>query len=233
MQLNPALQKGTLVRRYKRFLADVALSSGTVETMHCPNTGAMTGCATPGSECWFSRSDNPRRKYSGTLEVVISNSARIGVNTARANSLIREAIQKGRLAAFADATVLRSEVAIPDEAGRFDLLLESAGRHCLVEIKNVTLGQPSGLGLFPDTRSERALKHVRALTRLARAGQGAALIFCVQHTGISRVSTADEIDSEYGAAVREAHSAGVAIHAYGCSIEPAEISVTAALPVEL
>lgn len=233
MQLTPPLHKGTLLRRYKRFLADVELASGEMETMHCPNTGAMTGCAAPGSECWFSRSDNPRRKYAGTLEVVVSNSRRIGVNTARANSLIREALEVGRLPDFAGAQVLRAEVAIPDEAGRFDLLLEREGQRCLVEIKNVTLAQPTGLGLFPDTRSQRALKHVRALTRQVQAGGQAALIFCVQHTGINRVSTADEIDPEYGAAVREARSAGVQICAYGCSIEPDEITVTGGLPVLL
>jgi sugar fermentation stimulation protein A len=233
LQLTPALQKGILLRRYKRFLADVELASGAVETMHCPNTGAMTGCAEPGSECWFSRSANPRRKYSGTLEVVVSNSQRISVNTGRANALIREALQEGRLTGFTGAAVLRSEVAIPDEAGRFDLLLDREEGHCLVEIKSVTLAEPTGLGLFPDTRSERALKHVRALTRQVRDGAQAALIFCVQHTGIDRVSTAADIDPEYAAAVLDARSAGVEIHAYGCSIEPEEISVRGSLPVIL
>lgn len=193
----------------------------------------MTGCAESGSECWYSRSDNPRRKYSGTLEVVVSDGARVGINTARANRLIGEAVVEQRLEGFEAAELVRSEVAIPDESGRFDLLLQQAGQDCFVEIKNVTLHAGDGLGLFPDAASPRALKHVRALTRLVTGGARAALVFCVQHTGINRVSTADHIDPAYASAVRDARDAGVMVLAYGCSIEPDRIAVKSRLPVDL
>lgn len=222
-----------LVRRYKRFLADVELPCGAIETMHCPNTGAMTGCDLPGSECWYSRSDNPRRKYSGTLEVVITDAGRIGINTARANGLVKEALLEQRLVGFEEAIWERSEVAIPDEAGRFDLLLKHQAQDCFVEVKSVTLCGDSGLGLFPDAKSERALKHVLALQRQVDAGAEAALIFCVQHSGIRRVTTAEKIHPEYAQAVRAAQTAGVRVLAFACSIEPEEIRLATPLPVVL
>lgn len=233
MRLSPPLAPGVLVRRYKRFLADVQLPSGVVETMHCPNTGAMTGCDLPGSECWYSRSDNPGRKYSGTLEVVVTGTGTIGVNTARANGLVKEAVLAQRLVGFESMSWQRSEVAIPDEAGRFDLLLNDQAGDCFVEVKSVTLCDEAGLGLFPDTKSERALKHVLALQRQVDAGTGAALIFCVQHTGIQRVTTAEAIYPEYAEAVRAAQAAGVRVLAFACSIEPEEIRLTEPLPVVL
>jgi sugar fermentation stimulation protein A len=232
-QLTPPLQQGILRRRYKRFLADVETGPGTVETMHCPNTGAMLGCDLPGSECWYSRSSNPKRKYSGTLEVVVTGAGRIGINTGRANTLVAQALATGTLAGFESAVVQRAEVPIPDEAGRFDFLLEREGRSCYLEIKSVTLLGEGGLGLFPDTVSERALKHVQALQRRVEAGDQAVLIFCVQHTGVSAVSPADRIYPAYGAALREARAAGVEVLAYGCQIEKHQLRVSQPLAVRL
>jgi len=233
VRLTPALDRAILVRRYKRFLADLALPDGRLLTVHCPNTGAMLGCAEEGSEAWYSTSTNTRRKYPQTLEVVVSARGRVGVNTARANALVREALEGGRLCGFEGAAVLRGEVAIPDEAGRFDLLLEQDGELCYVEVKNVTLCGNGGLGLFPDAVSERAVKHLRALARRARAGDRAALVFCAQHTGITTVAPAEQIHPAYGEALRDARAAGVEIRAFGCRIEPAEILLTRPLPVRL
>ena len=230
--MNPQLAVGTLVRRYKRFLADVATPDGVV-TMHCPNTGAMTGCDAPGSEVWYSVSDNPKRKYACTLEVVIADGQRIGVNTLRANGLFREALETGNLAGFESSQFLRAEAGIPESAGRFDFLLDERGTSRYVEVKNLTLAGDRGLGLFPDAVSVRALKHVRALMRRAACGDGAALVFCVQHTGVERVTTADEVDPAYGAALRQAVKSGVGVFAFACRIERYEILMDAALPVEL
>ena len=232
MRLNPRLAIGTLVRRYKRFLADVATPDGVV-TMHCPNTGAMTGCDAPGSEVWYSVSDNPKRKYACTLEVVIADGQRIGVNTMRANGLFREALETGNLAGFENSRILRAEAGIPDSTGRFDFLLDECGGRRYVEVKNLTLAGGRGLGLFPDAVSERALKHVRALMRRTACGDGAALVFCVQHTGVERVTTADEVDPAYGAALRQAVKSGVGVFAFACRIERHEILMAHALPVEL
>ncbi len=224
---------GELVARYKRFLADIRKPTGEVFTAHCPNTGAMTGCSEPGSEVWYSVSTNQGRKYPCTLEVVVTPTGRIGVNTARANSLIAEAVTAGRLTGLEGCELERREVAIPDERGRFDLLLVRDGQPVYVEIKNLTLREPSGRGVFPDAVSERAVKHVKALARRARAGDAAVLVFCVQHTGIVEAATADAIHPAYGAAVRAAVADGVAVLAFGCRIERDLIEVGQALPVRL
>lgn len=234
MNFTPPLARGRLIRRYKRFLADIETSDGGLLTVHCPNTGAMTGCVEPGSEAWYSRSANPRRKYPHTLEVVVSRHGRVGVNTARANGLVAEALEAGVLAPLAGAALLRAEAAIPDEAGRFDFLLEdAAGMACWVEVKNMTLCDANGRGSFPDAVSDRALKHVQALERRVAAGERGVLLFCVQHTGVRRATLADEIHPGYGSAVRSAVRAGVEVYAFGCRMDPAEIRMDYQLPVEL
>jgi len=235
VKMDPALQRGTLLRRYKRFLADIESSAGQPLTIHCPNTGAMTGCAEPGSEVWYSRSANPKRKYPHTLEVVIAAYGRVGVNTARANALIREALSDGGLAPFDGLVLERAEVPVPDESGRFDFLLRDpdGGRPCYVEVKNMTLCDAAGRGSFPDAVSERAIRHVRALQRRLLDGERAALVFCVQHSGIIRATLADEIHPAYGEAVRVAVDAGVEAYAFGVSMELDEIRVEAQLPLDL
>jgi len=231
LQLEPPLSVGRLVRRYKRFLADVETPHGLL-TMHCPNTGAMLGCSEPGSEVWFSRSDNPQRKYPHTLEVVCAAAGRVGVNTARANALVEEAIVAERIPELAGYEVLKREARIPDARGRFDFRLSAGDAHCYVEVKNTTLGFGRGLGGFPDAVSERALRHVLALREQVAAGQRAVLVFCVQHTGIRQVTTADHVHPEYGEALRAAVGAGVEVLAYGCEVQPDCIAVTRSLPFD-
>ena len=233
VKLVPPLQRGQLRRRYKRFLADVQLTDGTVLTVHCPNTGAMLGCSEPDSEVWISESDNVRRKYRHTLEVVCTKLGRVGVNTARANRLVEEAIVAADLEPLAGYSGVQREVAIPNESGRFDFLLSAPGRRCFVEVKNLTLGFPGGTGAFPDAVSERAVRHVNALVERARCGDRAVLVYCVQHTGIQRATTADAIHPAYGEALRAAVSRGVEVYAYGCDIERDTISIAKSLPVDV
>lgn len=221
--------EGRLLRRYKRFLADIESADGRTFTAHCPNTGAMTGCDMPGSEVWYSASNNPKRKYRHTLEVVVTPLGRIGVNTSRANKLVAEAIAAQQIGELAGYDVVHAEAAIPDEKGRFDFLLEGPG-NCYVEVKNLTLSQGHGLGSFPDAVSERAVKHVRALSRQTAMGHRAVLVFCVQHTGVRLATTADDIHPEYAVALRDAMAAGVEVVAYGCSIERDEILLTTSIP---
>lgn len=222
------------MRRYKRFLADVCRPDGSTLTVHCPNTGAMLGCAEPGSEAWYSDSNNPSRKYRHTLEVVVAASGRVGVNTARANRLVEEALTQRTLSPLAGCTLVRAEAPIPDESGRFDFVLEDErGVPCYVEVKNMTLCDANGRGSFPDAVSDRAIKHVRALARRVAAGERGVLIFCAQHTGVRFATLADEIHPEYGDAVRTAAAEGVEVYAFGCRVEPDEIRIDSALPVEL
>jgi len=230
LQIDPPLAAGRLVRRYKRFLADIETPVGDRLTIHCPNTGAMLGCSDPGSEVWYSTSTNPQRKYPHTLEVVCSELGRVGVNTARANRLVEEAITEQRIAELADYAELRREARIPGSSGRFDFLLTAARGRCYVEVKSLTLGYAGGIGAFPDAVSERALRHVAALVDRAAAGDRAVLLFCVQHTGVDRTTTADEVHPEYGAALRRAQESGVEVLAYGCDIQPDAISIARRLP---
>lgn len=232
MKFRPPLQVARLERRYKRFLADLLTEQGPL-TVHCPNTGAMLGCSDPGSEVWYSDSENDRRKYRHTLEVVCTPAGRVGVNTARANRLVEEAVACGGVTELDGYERITREAAIPEGGGRFDFLLEGSQGRCFVEVKSMTLCLGGGRGAFPDTVSERALRHVDALVRRKRAGDRAVLLFCVQHTGVDRATTADAIDPEYGAAVRSAVADGIEVVAYGCRIDRAGITLDRAIPVEL
>ena len=223
-----------LIRRYKRFLADVETPDGPI-TMHCANTGAMLGCAEPESTVWFSTAANPRRKYRHTLELVQNAEGDlIAVNTAHANGLVAEALEQGFLPGLPAGTPVRREIAIPRVAddgsagGRFDLL--AAG--VFIEVKSVTL-KLAGSGAFPDAVSVRATRHADALARLASAGTPAALVFCVLHTGIDAVRPADEIDPVYGQALRRAITAGVRILALRCRISVHGIDPVGTMPVNI
>ena len=230
MQLVPPLATGTLIKRYKLFLADIQTVTGETLTVHCPNTGAMHGCCDPGSEVWYSESGNPKRKYPHTLEVVCSQHGRVGVNTARANRLVEEAIVSQQIVELAGYTGLKREARIPESTGRFDFLLTSAEQNCYVEVKNLTLSYGSGVGAFPDAVSARAVRHVNDLARCKADGDRAVLIFCVQHSGISQTTTADEVHAEYGIALRRAMEAGVEVLAYRWDIRRDAICVQARVP---
>ncbi len=228
MQFNPPLQKALLLKRYKRFLVDVRqqqpnLNSSLKDsefTIHCPNTGAMTGCAEPGSEAWYSTSNNPKRKYSGTLEIVKSPSGfLIGVNTHRANALVAEALINNRIAEFSQCS-FKQEVTVGDS--RLDFLVETpAGKH-YIEVKSVTLGPLSKnaaqIGYFPDAKSTRAIKHLHSLNQLVASGNCATLLFCVQHSGIKEVHPATHIHPEYTTELIFSAKKGVNIRAFQSKI---------------
>ena len=228
----PPLAPGRLVRRYKRFLADVEMSDGAVRTVHCPNTGAMTGCSRPGSAVWLWDSANARRKYRHTLEIVAADRHLVCVNTARANQLVEEALLGGSIPLLAGYRNYRREPRLPGGRSRFDFLLsDPARRDCHVEVKSLTLGLGRGYGAFPDAVSARALKHVDELIRCRReGGSRAVLLFCVMHTGVRIATTADDVHPAYGERVREAMDAGVEVRAWGCSISTAGISLATELP---
>jgi sugar fermentation stimulation protein A len=237
MNFEPPLVRGRLIRRYKRFLADVDSANGVL-TLHCPNTGAMSGCSEPGLEVWYSASANPRRKYPHTLEVVCTPDGRVGINSARANDLVAEALAGGRIAELRGHSRIRREVAIPTEGtagsrGRFDFRLEAAAVPCWVEVKSMTLCRAQGRGAFPDAVSDRALRHVEALAARRGRGERAVLLFCVQHTGVRFASPADDVHPAYGTALRAAVRSGVEVLAYRCRIELDGISLTTPVPVKL
>lgn len=233
MKFDPPLMQGTLVKRYKRFLADITLEDGTELTLHCPNTGSMKNCNAAGSAVWYSDSGNPKRKYRHTWELVaVGEGAVAGINTGRANALVKEAIVAGRVPELNGYDNIRSEVKYGAENSRIDLLLESADEQCYVEVKNLTLGE-GNTGYFPDAVTERGRKHLRELESMVQQGHRAVLFFCVQHSGVSVAKPADHIDPKYGEALRQAHKAGVEVLAWQCDMNANEIVVARPLPVEL
>ncbi len=226
----PQLQRGTLLRRYKRFLADVELEDGSVLTTHCPNTGAMTGCAEPGSPVWYSRSDNTDRKYPHTLEMVNTPAGYVSVNTGRANALVGEAIASNVIQELRGALEVKAEAKIPEGNGRFDFLVTLPKTRAWVEVKSTTLLLADGVGAFPDAVSSRALKHVEALVKRVQAGDRGVLIFCAQHCGIRSVRAAQEIHPEYAESLHAAIEQGVEVLAYGCDTDLRHMAIDAPLP---
>ena len=233
MQFEFQMLEGRLIRRYKRFLADVALDDGTVVTAHTPNTGSMLGCCTPGSRVWLRHCGNAKRKYPLSWELVETSSGTlVGINTGLSNSLVQEAIQQGVIKELAGYASIRGEVRYGDENSRIDLLLSGHERapDCFVEVKNVTLAQ-EGTAMFPDAVSVRASKHLRELMVVVRQGFRACLCFCIQRSDVERMQPADHIDAAYGSALREAMAAGVEVLAYQAQVGRQGIALTGALPV--
>jgi len=240
MQLPSPLQTATLKRRYKRFLADVETAAGQSLTLHCPNTGSMKNCQQPGSRVWYTMSDNPKRKYPGTWHIVeVEGQHLVGINTSLANNLVAEAIEARRVPALKAYDTLRREVAYGEQRrSRIDLLLNSSqpgNPPCYVEIKNVSLGESDGTGLFPDAITKRGQKHLTDLMEEAGRGNRALLFFCVQHSGIECVRPADAIDPDYGRLLREAAAAGVGMLAFSANfdLEGGKITLARQLPVQL
>lgn len=226
MKIVPAFEQAIFVKRYKRFFAEVELADGSGLTVHCANTGSMKNCLTPGQPCWFSRSDNPKRKLPGTLEIITTVGGRLaGVNTLRPNKLVVEAIENGVISELQGYENLRTEVSYGEEKSRIDILLEKAGEQCFVEIKSVTLEAEGDLALFPDAVTARGTKHLRELSGVVEQGQRAVLVFCVQLTGIERVAAAEVVDPGYTKALQKAVAAGVEVLVYGCRVDPEEIVV--------
>jgi len=229
LKLPEPLLSGQLIRRYKRFLADVRLDDGRVLTVHCPNTGAMLGCMTPGSRVWISEADNPRRRYAYTWELVeASPGTLVGINTARTNGLAEEALDQGLLDDFMGIRGWRREVLVRDLGCRFDFLLESAdqGPDCYLEVKNVTAAVEDGVAMFPDAVSERAVRHLDSLVKLVERGYRAALCYCVQRGDVNCVRPAAEVHPGYARALTAAVKRGVGVMGIRCRVLPGRIEPT-------
>ncbi|MBY8030299.1 DNA/RNA nuclease SfsA [Vibrio fluvialis] len=242
MQFSPPLQSATLIQRYKRFLADVTLPSGETITMHCANTGAMTGCAEPGSTVWYSTSDNPKRKYAHSWELTeTAPGHRICINTARANQLAVEAIQDGTITELQGYDQLLTEVKYGNENSRIDILLNSeSGPNCYIEVKSVTLldernlatgeeNQIVGQGYFPDAVTTRGQKHLRELAEMAKNGSRAVLLFAVLHSGIEKVAPAHHIDANYSQLLKMAQEAGVEVLCYKAELSDCSIRLVSSI----
>jgi sugar fermentation stimulation protein A len=229
------LVPGVLLRREKRFLTYVRLDDGREVVAHTNNTGAMTGCSTPGSRVWLSPADDPKRKLKWTWEIVeVAPGVLLGVNTILPNKLVREAIEAGRIPALAGYDRIRPEQRAVPKGSRFDLLLErdvdGGVERCWVEIKSVTLVDLPR-ALFPDSPSVRGRKHLDELAVRAKAGDRAVIFFVLQRSDALTVGPADEQDPAYGVALRAAVAAGVEAMAWRASVTPEGIEVSEELPV--
>ncbi|MDF1762652.1 MAG: DNA/RNA nuclease SfsA [Oleibacter sp.] len=260
MKYELPLIEATLVRRYKRFLADVILADGSEITVHCPNTGSMKHCAEPGSRVWLSDSANPARKYRYSWEwVEVNGKYRACINTTRANQLVKEALEARQIPTLDTWQTLQSEPKVDD--GRLDFCLhgeclhgeqsvtDNESRRCWVEVKSVTLlGLPeedaletdqkdnksrSRMGYFPDAVTARGLKHLHRLLALHQSGERAVLLFCVPHEGIREVMAAATIDPKYAQALREVAEQGVEVMAFSVLFNDNEMRLSEPLPVYL
>jgi sugar fermentation stimulation protein A len=219
------LRRGRLVRRYKRFFADIELEDLGLVTAHVPNPGAMLGLKSPGQAVWLSANDDPRRKLRFTLELVEADGAPVGVNTQTPNRLAEEAIRAGAIPELAGYPRLRREAAY-DGDSRIDILLEADDRPpAWVEVKNCHFRRQPALAEFPDCVTVRGVKHLKALERRVEAGQRAVMLFVVQRSDCVLFDTADDVDRAYGPALREAARNGVEVLVYGCALSPDAITV--------
>lgn len=224
------LIEAVLIKRYKRFLADVKLNNGDSLTVHCPNTGSMTNCAQPGWKVLLSKSANKKRKYAHTWEMAINDKGHwIGINTNNANKIVKAALQKRKIIELAEYSQITPEYKVGDS--RIDFFLQGDGMpDCFVEVKSMTLCENS-LGLFPDAVTQRGTKHANELAKLAALGNRAVLLFCAQHSGISNFNIASHIDENYALAVSEAQKAGVEVICYGCNFSIDFIELAQSIPI--
>ena len=235
MRFAAPLIPATLIRRYKRFLADVRLASGEELTAHVANPGAMTGLAAPGARVWLSKSGNPKRKLAYSWELVEADfgggAELVGVNTGHPNALVAEALAAGLIPELVGYGAARREVRYGRNS-RVDLLLEHAMRPaCYVEIKNVHLMRARGLAEFPDAVTARGAKHLDELAAMAAAGCRAVMLFLIQIGSAERFALAADIDPVYARAFGRARAAGVEAFAYRCAITAEGIDL--AHPVRL
>ncbi len=233
MQFPDPLIRGRLQRRYKRFLSDITLDDGSEVVAHCANPGSMMGLAEPGAPVWLSPSRNPARKLKYSWELVEVDGGLVGINTGRANALVAEGLEAGKVPELAGYAGRRAEVRYGAKS-RVDFLLEDPARPaCYVEVKSVTLKRSPGLAEFPDAVTARGTKHLGELAEMVRQGQRAVLFFLVQRGDCDRVAPAADIDPAYAAALDRALAAGVEILCYQCNLSPAGIALDERLPLAL
>jgi len=232
MKIVPPLLPALFDSRYKRFFSDVINADGQKITIHCPNTGSMKNCLVPGSNCWHSISDNPKRKLPGTLELVTTAYGNIaGINTSRANHLVREAIEADRVPELRNYQTVRPEVKYGTEKSRVDFLLEDPVLgSCYVEVKNVTLEKDAGLVEFPDAVTARGTKHLRELMAMVNQGHRAVLFFCVQVANAREMRIASDIDPTYATTLAQAVASGVEVIAWRAHLSPEEIILEKSIP---
>ena len=231
MKYAQSLIPATLLRRYKRFLADMRMEDGAIITVHCANPGSMLSLAVAGRRCWLSHHTGTARKLEYSWELEEAPTGCIGINTARANIVVAEALAAGAIPELAGWPIVRREV--PDGAdSRLDFHLSGGGdQECWLEVKSVTMSRHAGLAEWPDAKSSRGARHLEALARLAAGGAGATLLFLAQRPDCTAFRVAGDIDPAYAAAFAAVDRAKVRILAYDCTVSPAGIELRKPLTI--
>jgi sugar fermentation stimulation protein A len=225
MKFQEPLVKGQLIKRYKRFLADVELETGEIVTAHCANSGSMMGLKDPGSIVWLSPNTNPKAKLDWRWEMVEVDGAMVGINTSRPNAIVEEAILGGQIDTLNGYTTLRREVKYGGNS-RIDILLENDGEEqkCYVEVKNVTL-KVDDQARFPDAVTSRGTKHLNELMDMVAEGHRAVMFYLVQRADCTSFNVAEDIDKAYADALKAAMNSGVEILCYQCALSETVIVV--------
>ncbi len=228
MNFKNELRVATLIRRYKRFLADVEIDGEGVVTVYCPNTGSMRSCSTPGSMVCISRSDNPSRKYPFTLEMIQVGNTWVGVNTTLTNRIVAEALENGEITEFCDFDSIHREVKV-SQRSRLDLMLMRGEGKIYIEVKNCSMVE-QGVALFPDAVTARGTRHLLELEKLVCQGHEGVIFYLVQRSDASSFRPAAAIDQRYADTLAEVHQKGVKILVYQAEVRPDSIHILRHLP---
>lgn len=233
MQFSSPLVSGTLIKRYKRFLADVTLDTGEIITAHCANPGGMIGLNMPGLPVWLSKSNDPKRKLAYSLELVELPTGLVGINTAHPNRIVAEALAQGAIVELAAYKHVRPEVKYGDKS-RVDFLLTGDGLpDCYLEVKNVHLVRTPGLAEFPDSVTARGARHLAELASMVAQGHRSVMLYLVQRTDCTIFELARDLDPAYATAFRAARAAGVEALCYTTTITTKAVTLSQPLPIRL
>lgn len=231
MKFPTPLIKGTLIKRYKRFLSDIELEDGTVVTAHCANSGSMMGLKEPGYNVWLSESDNPKRKLKYSWELVETETAMVGINTSHPNKIVTQAIENKKIPALLGYEIIRNEVKYGKNS-RIDIFLQNEDKaDCYVEVKNVTLLRTKGQAEFPDAVTTRGTKHLNELMDMVAEGHRAVMFYLVQRNDSTTFNVAADIDPDYANALKKARACGVEVLCYDCVLSPEAIEINR--PIEI
>ena len=232
MDFPAPLIEGRLIKRYKRFLADVELPDGSQVTAHCANPGSMMGLKEPGLRVWLSESTNPKRKLKYSWELLEVDGGLVGINTNHPNGIVYDAIKLNKINELTGYSNSKREVKYGKNS-RIDILLEEGNSSCYVEVKNVHLKRNGALAEFPDSVTARGAKHLQELGDMVEAGHRAVMFYLVQRTDCSAFALADDIDPTYADAFKTARERGVEMLCYGCDITLDSITVSKPIPIRM
>lgn len=231
MRFQTPLEPARLIRRYKRFLADIELIDGSEVVAHCPNPGSMLGMATPGARIWVERNDDPRKKLRYGWRLIEEAGAMIAVDTGLANKIVGEALNAGKIAELAGYDTYRAEVKY-GEASRVDFLGEGAQGSAYIEVKSVTLSREEGRAEFPDSVTKRGAKHLEELSAMVAQGHRAVMLYLVARNDCTGFNLAADLDPGYAQAAAKARDAGVEMLCYDCDLSAAEITLRAPIDIQ-